>query len=444
MKRRRAWRRAAWAALALLALGALRIALGKSLGGWVAARERARFEREVGTLDPALLAGSDALEGENSVPAIRRAVAGVELAADERERLVRFERGAALSPRELERLDAWLDTHDDTLARLAAAAGLPRSSFGPRPELFHGGHLVPTSWLLASRLSAADGERALVRGQAPRVERALRTLNGLAAALRREPLPVFALLGDAVEIRYLALLQMSLRAAPTAELLATAEAQLELLGRLPGAAEVTHGEAVFGHDMLRREVPAARAPATRRERIEALLWPWSPGHVEAGYLEGWRELHALARRPQTAWAGEEIRFAARHSPLRRWLDPTVPYEAVKTILMPNLLESVRRLQLLRASEQLARLALECARRTLATGVPPADVATFPGGAMPDAATGSLPRYTVETDGVAVLELAAARTLVRTSQRAAPPAQRHLFERRARLLRWEIAPPGRGR
>jgi len=440
---RRALRRAGWALVALAALVALRIALGKSLGDRVAARERARFEREVGSLDPSRLASPEVPASKNAVPAINRGVTALALAADERARLGSFERGETVSTRELEAFDDWLAGSDAALEILASAAGRPRSSFGPRRELFHGGHLDATRWLAASRLSAADGERGLARGEARRVERSLGTLRGLVIALRREPLPTFALLGDAIEVRHLALLQMGLRQGKYGQLLRTAREQLESLAELPGAAEIAFGEAVYGHEMLRREMPAGHRPTSLRERFEALLWPWSPAHVEAGYLEGWRELHALAQRPQTQWSAVELRFGARHSQLRRWIDPTVPFEAVKSILMPNLLEIVRRLQLLRSSEQLARLAVETALRGLETGAPAATSAALPGSETPDAATGSPPTYTVGTDGIAVVELAAARALVESTWRAAAPPQRHLHERRARLLRWEVAPPARG-
>ncbi|MCM2269061.1 MAG: hypothetical protein NDJ75_03060, partial [Thermoanaerobaculia bacterium] len=179
---------------------------------------------------------------------------------------------------------------------------------------------------------------------------------------------------------------------------------------------------------------------TLRERIEALLWPWSAGHVEAGYLADWRELAGLAASPQTRWPPVDAFVARRHGRLRQWLDPTVPLGLFRDALFPNLLEIARNLQYLDASEQLGALAVGVARARVENGALPAALDDFPAAARPDAATAERPSYRLGADG-AIVELRSARARLERALAAAPVGQRHVYERRLRLLRWRIPHDG---
>jgi hypothetical protein len=440
VKHRRGLAVAGGVALALVGLAALRIALGKSLGDWVAAQERARFEREVGPLDPAYLAAPDVAEGDNAVPAIVAAAAAIELSEQERLLLRDFERRFGPGDGRTAALDALLAARRSDLAALAEAARRPASSFGPRTELFHGAHVDLTAWLTAARLVAADGERALATDDDVRAEAALEALLGMTKAIRREPIAFFAVVGTALATIHLDLVRSQLERGADAATLARLAVDLESLRALPDARAVLHGEAVLGHDMLRRTPIVPRIRDTPRERLEALLWPWSEGHVEAGFLAGWRELADYARTPQARWPSIERVVSRRQGILRRWLDPTAPFETVRTLLFPDLLSIARRLQQLAAAEQLARLAVAVAAQASSTGALPASLAEFPEAAGPDAASGESPRYAVAADGAATLAAPHTRELVRQDLERSPAAQRHVAERRLRLLVWQIPPP----
>lgn len=440
MRARRALAVTGGVALALVAVVALRIALGKSLGDWVAARERARFEREVGPLDPARLASPNLADADNAVPVLVAATKALALAVDERDLLRRSELDGGLDEAGLAALDARLAARDDELAALAAAARRPGSSFGPRTELFHGNRFDLSSWLTAARLAAADGRRALAAGDRPRLDRALDVLLGMTVAIRREPIAHFAIVGAALEKIQLDLVRAELAAGAEAAELRRLASDLERLRELPDAHAVMHGEAVLGHDMLRRTPIVRRPEASPRERIEALVWPWSEGHVEAGYLAGWRELARYARTPEARWPPVDRIVDGRQGTLRRWLDPTAPFETVRTMLFPNLLSAVRRLQQLAATEQLARLAVAIASRAARDGALPVSLEGFADAARRDPAGDAPLRYTLGADGSATLDAPVARERVRRALDPAPDAGRPADERSLRLLTWTIPPP----
>jgi hypothetical protein len=440
VRARRAAAIAGGAALALVALAALRVALGKSLGDWVAARERARFEREVGPLDPARLASPELAEADNAVPALIAATAALELAADERDLLRRSELDDGLDEAGLASLDARLASRDGDLAALAAAARRPGSSFGPRTELFHGNRFDLSSWLTAARLAAADGRRALAAGDRPRVDRSLDALLGLTVAIRREPIASFAIVGAAIESIYLDLVRAAVAAGADAATLDRLAGDLERLRDLPDAHAVMHGEATLGHDMLRRTPTVRRPDATARERIEALVWPWSEGHVEAGYLAGWRELARYARTPEARWPPIDRIVRGRQGALRRWLDPTAPFETVRTMLFPSLLSVVSRLQRLVTTERLARLAVAISSHAARDGALPASLDGLPAAAEGDPAGEPLWRYAVGADGSATIEAPIVRERIRGAFDPAPSAGRRADERNRRLLSWTIPPP----
>jgi len=427
------------AALVLVALATLRIALGKALGDRVAERERGRFEREVGPLEPARLAAPAVADADNAVPAVVAAVAAIDLSAAERRLLDCASRCAALAPAPGAELDALLQRQRGALDALRRAAERPASSFGPRQELFHGRRVDSASWLTASRLAAADGERALARGDLARFDAAVATLHGLAVALRREPITVFFLLGEAVERLELDLIRTRVAGAGRLPEASSLAGRVGELARLPAVAQVLHGEAVFALDMLRRTPVVPRGGASPRERLEALLWPWSAGHVEAGQLAGLREAIRFAGRPQAQWPATEAILAARPGRLRVWLDPTAPLDLFGPALMPHLLEIVRRGQQLESAERLAALALDVARRRDATGALPETLAGF-AAARPDAVAAELPVYRLEGDGHATLELPTARALLERGRPPAPGERDRAFARRLRSTRWPIPPP----
>jgi hypothetical protein len=439
MTKRRALRRAAWAALALVALACLRIALGKSLGGWVAARERARFEREVGPLDPATLAAPEVADADNAVPAILDAVARIGLGDDEKALLARVSAEQAPGAADLAQLDDLRERSRAALDALARAAARPASSFGPRTELFHARDLDLVSWLTAARLVALDAERGLAAGEPGRFGTAIATLHGLTVTLRREPLTVFALVGHAIERIELDLVRTDLARAPASSSLRDLARRLDELRRLPSSTQVMRGEVVFGHDMLRRTPVVPRATGTVRERIEALLWPWSEGHVEAGYLSGYRDLARLAALPQVSWPPTAALLRARPGRIRAWLDPIAPLDLYGPWLLPELLELVRRAQHLESSELLAALAVELAQRSAELGELPDSLAGF-AQLGTDAVAGEVPVYRLGSDGAGVLELPTARDLLERERASKADDLRRAHERRLRLTRWHVAPP----
>jgi len=113
------------------------------------------------------------------------------------------------------------------------------------------------------------------------------------------------------------------------------------------------------------------------------------------------------------------------------------YRKVWTDEGSPLLAIARRLQLVAAAEQLTRLAASVASRRAESGALPASIAGWPDAALPDAASGSLPRYELRADGTATLELPAARELVER-ERSAAGLRHPAAERRSRLLRWHLA------
>lgn len=439
MSRRRRWpRRVAAVTAALVAVAALRIVLGKTLGDWVAERERARFERDVGSLDPARLAAPELSEADNSVPAIVAAVATIQLSDRDRRLLDCSSRCAALDAERGAELDELLLRQRASLAALHRASQRPDSSFGPRHELFHGRRVDVTPWLTASRLVAVDGERGLATGDLARLDAAIDTLHGMTLALRREPITVFAILGDAVERFELDLIRQQLDATTERATLTALAQRVEELARLPSGFEVLHGEAVFALDMLRRTPVVPRPSGSARERIEALVWPWSEGHIEAGQLAGMRDLLGFAQRPQVEWPPTEAILAARPGRLRAWLDPTAPFDLFGPWLFPNLLEIVRKAQQLESAEQLASLAIEIALSREANGSLPESLVDFPA-LRPDAVAGELPVYRLDGDGSATLELTTARRLLERELAAAAEGQEPSWSRRLRATRWRIPP-----
>jgi hypothetical protein len=438
MKRRRRLRRLGFAVAALVALAALRIALGKALGDWVFAREQQRFERDVGSLDPDRLAAPELAPSENSVPGIVDAVAALDLAESERQLLVCAARCDALDSVRLAELDALLLRQRAGLEALRRAAERPGSSFGPRPQLFHGQHVDVLPWFTGARLATVDGERGIALGQPVRFDAAVATLHGMTLALRREPISVFAILGGGVERFELDLIRLQVSRATDLAEIATLADRVDELARLPAGASVLHGEAVFALDMLRRTPVAPRSTASLRRRIEAILWPWSDGHVEAGYLAGMRDLVRYAGRPQVEWPPIATIVAARPGRLRALLDPTAPLDMFGPWLFPNLLDIVRKSQQLESAEQLAALALEVAARRNATGAWPESLSGL-AAARPDAVAGESPVYRVESDGFATLVLPTARGMLERELASAPAGQEPARDRRLRLTRWRISP-----
>lgn len=437
--RRRWLRRGAWSAAALLSLAALRIALGKTLGDWVAARERTRFEQAVGSLDPARLAAPRLDDEANAAVAIGAAVARLDLDAEALDRLHRVARSPP-SDTDLDALDTLLTEHDGRLSDLEVAARLPASSFGPRDALFGSHALAGIEWLRAARLTAADGRRALATGDRRRVERAQSVLHGMAVALRREPVVVFALFGIAAETLHLDLLRERISAGIDQDALAASARQIAVLRALPDAVAVAHGEGVFSYDLLRRQKTTPSTPASLAERIEALVWPWSEGHVEAGAIEGWRELARFAAIPQSEWPAAAVIARSRRSALRRWLDPTVPFETLRTQLVPSLLAGLRKLQFTAAAEQLGALAIEVSREVAATGSLPDDLVGFAEAGTPDPATRSPVQYRPLSGGGAWIGYTAAQGLARdVLLDGMPPSARGAY-RLAGLLSWRLPSP----
>ncbi len=444
---RRAARRTLLLIGVLLSLVAARIVAGKSLGGWVLARERARFERAVGPLDPASLAAPSIPDDQNAARALAGAIHSLTLNPDENTLIRRVRRLTPPSTDDLTAVRLLTTRQAAALARLRAAAALAQSSFGPRPDLFHGGaeRFALAGWLWAAQLVSADGREAIASGDDRRLDADLATLHGITRVLRREPVAFFGLLGGAAEEIQLDLLRHALARGMTGEGLARAELQLTELARLPGPAEIAHGEAVFGAAMLER--PFAAPPAgSFRERAEALLWPWSEGHVIAGYLVSWGRLAGLARRPQASWPPDRELAESSFSKLRRWLDPTAPLPTVRDRLLPTLLDGLRKLQVDAAIEQLAGLTVGLARRASLGGDFPSSLGDLPGAERPDPASGTVPAYTRTEDHGARIQLSALRPLA-GHQGPTPQAMHEADARRQALTSWRlppIAPPGGGR
>lgn len=406
-------RRAARILVALVALYALRLALAHALGPWVEARERAKLEALVGSLDPVSFAEPPIPDGENAVPAIRAAMESLDL-GDGASGAWPPVGNPAHPPTGVdpEELDTRLAAQSAALERLAEAVARPRSSFGSFPADDPPAFDESRRWIAVGRLVALDGSRALARSDSERLRRDLAILHGLCAVLRRAPQLPGQIIGLSVEHHYLDLLRTALESRFDAALL-DVSSQIDALRELPGPlAEFRNRGAsllyVVKHPGAREAEPEV-PPVPWIRRLGWALRPWSEGHQGGWHWVVERRLAELSLVPRAQWPARLRLAPAFPYRLRTWIDPTVPYNHWSPgILGATTIDAVSRLQAVRAIEQLADLAVHLTARSRNGEPYPEALAELPGGSEPDAYGGEPVRYMRSPDGAVELELRALR------------------------------------
>lgn len=168
----------------------------------------ARFEAELGPLDPAAYALPTVPDERNAALEIRRAVAestfarGKNPSSDERSKLMTCE------GRDSHRFRATVAANAESLDRLARAADLPGSDWSI--DYARGIYASPPDLIGVvdlSRLAACDARTALEEGDAPRVLERLRSLERVARSLAQEPMPMCVLIAASVERTALAVVR---------------------------------------------------------------------------------------------------------------------------------------------------------------------------------------------------------------------------------------------
>lgn len=404
---RRRWLR--WIAgglLALVAVVLLRVVVYRAVGARLLARERARAEAVFGPLDLESLREPPVADHENAVPAVRGAIAAMDLESEE----ANWPHIGDPShlPVGLDRpaLETRLAGRSADLDRLADAARIPEVRFGT----FDGKPTIRANdllrWLRAARLSRLDGVLALHGGDADRLERSLLTLHGLTSTLRRGPLLLHVLMGHAVEGLYLDLLRAAVASEPSFDQIARWRRQVDALQRLPGTKATLRGELGFA-------IATISADGTEStDRLDPVDWrglllPISEGHVKAELCKTYRTVLELAAlRPEERAALEPVRRPPRW---RYAIDPTLLTGIIEEMMASNLLAAVERRSLATSVERLAAIALDLIGSVHETGVYPQAVADLElDGGDPDFDLGVAPVYERRSDGGAELRLDASR------------------------------------
>lgn len=378
----------------ILALGVTAALAGQGFAGPAGADDpvrqaRERFEASVGPLDPAAYRAEPVADEDNAAHWFLAGATALDLSPDDQERLSSLVERLPESWSATE--TAWLrqvvTREEAALELLHRGADCTASAF---PAIPADTELDPTPLLdlrRASRLLLAAGlleleERTRSGGDAP--VRALDTLGALSDSLAAQPEMLYLLFGVATQGDYLLALHHAVESPGTPP---------ALLRSLEGRLGDRSASEAFADSIALTAAEAAR-------RITESDEPGSAA-AEASLLDELRLMVEAARDPAGATSHLDATTA----------EPDSVGKVVTALLVPNLWETLVRLQATEAARQLARAAVAARLEAAARGAYPRDVTL-----EPDPYTATAPEYTRFPDGSALLAnpAAAAAWTQRTS------------------------------
>lgn len=375
------------AAVLLLLLG---LALALRLYGRARlASESARFEAEVGSLDPGDYTLPPVPDDENAARYYAAAAQGLALTKEEREAfsaVTILEPGEPIPEALLPTIRGAIERNSPVDALLERAASLEKSTYGVRYADGADAHLPNLLELVyLGRFLAVRGRIGMQLGDEDHLFRALRDLGGLAEGMQREPSLISVLVGIAVERFHWSLVREAVldshRAPSSPERLLAASPRVDPRGSIRRAIGL---EAAIAVDSIR----AGRFPRfATGDRGQRIVWPihWFTDFIASQflgvYMHQWRVLGSPY--PEARRVG---------------LDQRPPFLGP----VPNLVATSGRASGTAALRVLARAAVRATIHRRETGDWPPDPVAVEGASDIVGFVGTRPEAEVRSDGTLVL------------------------------------------
>ncbi len=345
----------------------------------------ARFELEIGTLDPLAHAPPDLPDAENAAFWFGKGHAALVLDDTDRAALTDFwdNDREALGPA----VEAFLERNGTALGHFRHAGELRFSSWGvgydtgPNPPM---PDLLEQLWV--KKVIATDARAALAAGDLKRVAADARALASLHRSLEREPLLIFQLIAGSVELSHHDLVQRILLSdLGDTELLRELAEQLDArsTGEALRAAFAVEGS--WMKSTIEQSTEDA-GPLWKRLR-NAPARVWAPYESAAGVDLYYRVATAVelpATRIET-----HVYSAPKSTPVMG---------IIAEMLVPNLIDGLEKHRATVAARRLARLAIELRLHALEHGDYPASLEGFPGGEPSDPYAEGSVRFERSEDG----------------------------------------------
>ena len=393
----------------LLALIALGLSLIKLRGDRKLAAARARFETEIGPLEVASYAPEELRDEENAAFWLRKGGAALQLSDTERKIMTEGLASASLPPSG--ELEDMLTRQAPALASMHRAGGLASSSWGiaynaaPTQDLSED-FLAP---LLSAKMLVLDARSGLAAVDQDRLLANARALAALRKALETEPHLVFQLLAMSVEKSTYALAQDTL----LSDLGNDPEVLKEVAATLPEEAATSPLRKAFAMDAVRSMTffdPSAETEMMDLGWLERLVMTFQGPFERAAFLDVYRRLGRATELPAS-----EIESFIRHGG-----EPDAPITGIiAQMLIPNLIDSVKKDRSALASGRLARIAFTLRAHALVHGSYPESLDGFSPADLQDPYAEGTIHFERHADGSASLSYPEAEALWREENQHVP-------------------------